>query len=272
MYEQTQTVYADVLFLINFCVDLLCLFIAGRLCGHGARPRRTVAAAAIGGGYSFVPLLLPELPDAAAFAMHVAAGALICAAAFGIKAGIKKTALVFAAFAATEALVGGLVNGVFGLAYGEGAGGRQSPAAFAAILAFSALAAALYGLAARRSRKTRCCTLKFRACGETVRARLLVDSGNLVTEPFSALPVIVLSHTALPYPLSDPLGGAFPAQIRLIPYKTANGAGCLYGFRPEKAEIAAPGLKNKEVEAFIGIDTETAEYSGYDGILPAELL
>ncbi|MBO4277894.1 MAG: sigma-E processing peptidase SpoIIGA, partial [Clostridia bacterium] len=221
---------------------------------------------------SFVPLLLQDLPAAAALAMNIAAGAAICALAFGIKAGIKKTALTFAAFAATEALLGGLVSGVYGLAYASGAGGRQSPRAFACILALAALAALFYGLAARRAKRVKTCGVRIFACGEEINARLIVDSGNLVTEPFSALPVIVLSHTALPYPLSEPQSRAFPAKLRVIPYKTANGAGCLYGFRPDKAELTGFSARRKQIEAFVGIDTESADYSGYDGILPAELL
>ncbi|MBP5156179.1 MAG: sigma-E processing peptidase SpoIIGA [Clostridia bacterium] len=273
MYVQTGVVYADVLFLTNFCADYLCLFVAGRLCGRGGRVRRLIAAAALGGSYAFVPLLLPDLPAAASFCMHAAAGALLCAAAFGVKAGIKKTALTFAAFAATEALLGGLVYGIYGLTSQDAFAAREkSPAAYAAILGVSAAAALCYGLAVRRKKRAAGCTVRIYACGEEIRARLLVDSGNLVTEPFSALPVIVLSHTALPYPLSEPLSGAFPAKIRLIPYRTAKGGGCLYGFRPEKAEIAGGLCKRKPIEAFIGIDTEAAEYSGYDGILPAELL
>ncbi|MBO4277467.1 MAG: sigma-E processing peptidase SpoIIGA [Clostridia bacterium] len=272
MYEQTETVYADVLFLIDFSVDLICLFIAGRLCGRIGRARRVIAAAVLGGLYSFVPLLLPELPRAAAVAMHIAAGFALCAVAYGFKAGIKKAALTFAAFAATEALVGGLVSGVYGLAFGGAAGSRQSPAAFACILAVSGLAALFYGLAVRRGKKVKSCTLRITACGEKISANLLVDSGNLVTEPFSALPVIVLSHTALPYPLSEPQSGAFPANIRLIPYRTGSGGGCLYGFRPEKAEIAFHAGKAKSVEAYIGIDTAAAEFCGYDGLLPAELI
>ncbi|MBR4799708.1 MAG: sigma-E processing peptidase SpoIIGA [Clostridia bacterium] len=272
MYEQTEAVYADVLFLINFCADFIALFIAGRLCGRAGRAGRLAAAAALGGMYSFVPLLLQDLPAAAALAMNIAAGAAICALAFGIKAGIKKTALTFAAFAATEALLGGLVSGVYGLAYASGAGGRQSPRAFACILALAALAALFYGLAARRAKRVKTCGVRIFACGEEINARLIVDSGNLVTEPFSALPVIVLSHTALPYPLSEPQSRAFPAKLRVIPYKTANGAGCLYGFRPDKAELTGFSARRKQIEAFVGIDTESADYSGYDGILPAELL
>ena len=145
MYEQTGVVYADVLFLTNFCADYLCLFIAGRLCGRGGRVWRLITAAALGGGYAFVPLLLPDLPAAAALFLHTAAGALLCAAAFGLRSGIKKTALTFAAFAATEALLGGLVYGLYGLASQDAFFAREkSPAAFAA--AANAIAAAMASL------------------------------------------------------------------------------------------------------------------------------
>ncbi|MBO4453225.1 MAG: sigma-E processing peptidase SpoIIGA [Clostridia bacterium] len=269
MYFEDGVIYADIYFVINFCIDFLCLFITGRLNRRGAKTLRTLAAALFGSVYAFLPYLFPGLPVYVLLPMHVAAAAVVCMIAFGVSGGAKKFALVLVSFFTTEALMGGLVSGIYGLvSNGEG----LSRAAFAPICVISALAALFYGLICRNKSKTRVCELRFTVAGETVRARLIVDSGNLVTEPFSALPVIVLSHSVLPPPLDSPDVTGYPVAVRMIPFETGAGKGCLFGFRPEKAEVIIPANKPREVKAFIGVDTERASYSGYDGLLPAELI
>ena len=37
MYDGGTVIYADILFLVNFCMDTVCLLLAGRLCGQRLR-------------------------------------------------------------------------------------------------------------------------------------------------------------------------------------------------------------------------------------------
>ena len=269
MYTESGIIYADVLFAINFAMDFLCLFIAGRINRRAGKTWRMLAAAAVGALYAFLPYLLADIPALAMLPIHLAAAALITLLAFGRGYGAKKFWLTAAAFIISAALIGGLMNAVYSATGADISGGRLR---FVIIGIISAAAAIIYGLLYRTNIKTRSCEIRIYANGEKIPARLLVDTGNLVSEPFSALPVIVLSYSVLPPPLDMPESDIFPLPLRLIPYKTGGGESCLYGFLPDRIDLVTPLGAKRKVDAYIGIDVNTKAYSGYDGLMPGELV
>lgn len=272
MYAETTVIYSDILFMINFSLDFLCLFIAGRVLNCGGRLWRLLTAGAFGGFYSFLPYIL-EMPVYLSLPLHLLAAALLCLIAFG-KQDIKRFLLTAGTFIASSALMGGLVSGIFNLSsqYSNGIYTEMSTLSFFAVCLVSALIALSYGLICRKKIHIRSAEVRIYVNGEKFDARLLTDSGNLVTEPFSSLPVIVLSSSALPPPYDTPESETFPLPLRAIPFNTSAGRSCFFGFRPDKTEIILLGRKPKKVEAYVGIDTGNKNYSGYDGLLPASLL
>lgn len=143
---------------------------------------------------------------------------------------------------------------------------------FFVVLILSAGIALSYGFLCKRKVHTRSAQITVYCGNDKLKLNLLVDSGNLVTEPFSALPVIIASSCSLPCPYDNPEGSGFPFSIRAIPFSTSAGKGCFLGFRPDKIEIEALGKKPKRIDAYIGIDTQRKSYSGYDGLIPASLI
>ena len=272
MYEETVVVYADILFLINFSLDYLCLFIAGRVINRGGKVRRLLAGAAFGGVYSFLPYIA-EFPIYISLSLHLGAAALICFIAFG-KSDSRSFFLTLGTFFVTAALMGGLVTAFFNISsrYSEGLYAEVNAISFCAICILSAGIALAYGLISRKKIHTRSARLKIKVSGEEIEANLLCDSGNMVTEPFSALPVIIVSASCLPPPYDMPESNAFPLPLRAIPFSTSGGKGCFLGFRPDRIEIMYPLGKKKTVDAYIGIDTGGTGYSGYDGLLPTSVL
>ncbi len=272
MYEETIVIYADILFLINFCLDFLCLFIAGRLLNCGGKLKRELFAAIFGGVYSFFPYII-QLPVALSLPVNISAGALICLIAFG-KRDIKKFGLILGTFMVSSALLGGLITSIYSLTsqYYNGVYREADGMSFLIICVISALIALSYGLICRKKIHTASAEIKIYAGQECLRVRLLADSGNLVTEPFSALPVIIVASSALPAPFDMPESEHFPLPIRIIPYRTGCGGSCFFGFRPDRIELLIPAKKPKSIDAFVGIDTENNNYSGYDGIIPTSII
>ena len=271
MYDGQVVIYADILFLINFSLDYLCLFIAGRLQNRFCKALRLLAASAFGGIYAFLPYAI-ELPVPIAIALHVAAAALICLIAFGARVG--KFLLLLGSFIVSSALMGGLITAIYSITgrYSNGAYTETDALSFCLICLLSAAIAISYGLICKNKIHTVSTDVKIYVGEEKISARLLCDSGNLVTEPFSSLPVIVLSASCLPYPYDMPESHVFPLPIRIIPFSTGAGKNCFFGFRPDKIEIIRPAKGPKRVDAFIGIDTENRSYSGYDGLVPVSIL
>lgn len=272
MYAETVVIYSDILFMINFSLDYLCLFIAGRLLNRGGKAYRLLTGAAIGGFYSFLPYIT-DFPVYITLPLHLIAAALICLAAFG-KSDLKGFLILTGTFIVSSALLGGMVTAFYSLSgrYSDGVYSEVSALSFCLICVFSALIALSYGLICRKKIHTRSAEVRIYVGNERFDANLLCDSGNLVTEPFSALPVIVISAACLPHPYDMPESGLFPKPIRAIPFSTSAGKSCFLGFRPDKIELISPLRKPKKIEAFIGIDTERKSYSGYDGLIPTSVL
>ncbi len=272
MYAESTVIYADILFVINFSLDFLCLFITDKVLNGGGKLRRLIFGAAIGGCYSFLPYIF-ELPVFVSVPLHIIAAVLICFVAFG-KRDLRRFFLLSGTFIVSSALLGGLITAIYGLSgdYSNGAYTEVDAVSFCLICLVSAAIALSYGMICKKKILTRSAEVKIYANGRKFDARLLIDSGNLVTEPFSALPVIVVSSYALPPPFDAPERESFPLPIRAIPFSTSAGKSCFFGFRPDKIEIIRPAKKPLRVDAFIGIDTENRNYSGYDGLIPTSLL
>ncbi len=272
MYAEAMVIYADILFLINFSLDYLCLFLTGRVLNCGGNAFRLILASVFGGLYSFVPYLV-EPPTFASFTFNLAAAALICFFAFG-RQELSRFFVIFLTFIVSSALLGGLVTAFYSLSsrYSDGVYSEVDSVSFALICLVSAIVALSYGLICKKKIHIRSASVRIYAGKQKFDARLLADSGNLVTEPFSALPVIVIASSALPYPFDSPESESFPFPIRAIPFSTSAGRSCFFGFRPDRIELLLPARKPRRIDAFIGIDTDRSTYSGYDGLMPTSLL
>lgn len=272
MYEESIVIYADILFLINFSLDYLCIFIAGLLINCRGAVWRMLIAATAGGLYSFFPYVI-ELPVYLSLPLNLLAAAALCFIAFG-RRDIKKFLLTVGTFVVSSALLGGLITAFYSMSgrYSDGVYTEVDALSFCLICLLSAGIALSYGLICRKKIHTRSAELRIYSGERKFSVRLLCDSGNLVTEPFSALPVIVISASCLPPPYDTPESELFPLPIRIIPFSTGAGKGCIFGFRPDRIELLRPARKPKRIDAFIGIDTENISFSGYDGLLPTAVL
>lgn len=269
MYDGAAVIYADILFIINFCIDFLCLFITDRLLNRSGRFYR-IALGAVGGGlYTFLPYFI-NLSPIFALILHISAAALICLIAFGFEKFIT-TALTFTI---SEALMGGLITAIFNLSsqYGSFGYGEISASSFCVVCIISALISLLYGLICRKRVNTLSAEIRIYIGNSHFDVRLLTDSGNLVTEPFSSLPVIIVVSSALPPPYDRPQEENYPLSLRAIPFRTGAGMGCFWGIKPDKIELRRLSKKPKSINAYIGIDVVNSHYSGYDGLMPNCLL
>ena len=85
---------------------------------------------------------------------------------------------------------------------------------------------------------------------------LLVDSGNMARDPFSAKPVVIVNQNALDSELlnavcsafgdSDKSSGYTHIKPRVIPMKTVSGTTLLYAFVPESMHIIIGKKKLKQ--------------------------
>ncbi|MBR6563552.1 MAG: sigma-E processing peptidase SpoIIGA [Clostridia bacterium] len=272
MYEEATVIYSDVLFLLNFALDYLCLFITSRLLNIKTTLGRLAIASALGGLYSFLPYLV-KLPVFVSLPLHIAFAALLCLISFESREP-RRLLPALLGFIVSGALLGGMISGLYSLAsdYSDGIYREPSLGSFLLILALSAAVAWCYSLICRRKINTRSSFVRIRFDKNELTLNLLCDSGNLVTEPFSALPVIIVSAACFKHPYDDPEREGYPLPLRAVPYATGNGRGCYLAFRPDSAEVRPLAGKPKPIDVYIAIDTVNKSFSGYDGIMPTSIL
>ncbi len=314
-----QAIYGDLYFAVNFTMDTLALFLTAKMLRQPVRPLRLAAAGALGAVYSVGALLLPD-GNPLAFISALLMPCLICLAALGwqnARAFLKG----LAAFWTISLLLGGIMTAV---CYGVGVwgkkqvsvGGKVQPLLgdlpFWGILLFALLAGALISWALKRRKPT---VQTVDICIEeqtSICLKALVDSGNLLTEPLSGLPVIVvdresaaaflpaeLSWLAAPNGPSDKkfasasaertdvkkaVGWTDPANTACTD-KPPNGAGCstvrlrLIPCTTASGEGILYGFVPRRVlvagrpkNACVAIGRADVSHTGYAAIIPSNLL
>ncbi len=266
--DEIYVIYADVLFLINFILDFLCLYTAGAIMSARMKLLRPVAAAVTGGIYSLATLYYSSAPIYISLPAHVAAALLMCFIAYGY--GSFGTFMGRAAvFAVTAAFSGGVLSAVFALTgrYYTLNGGfyaEISPVFLIALAFISVGAAYVYALLCRKKTSFAAADAVVEKDGGIYKLTLLVDSGCFVIDPLTGKRVIIVSHSAF--------RGFTPRMPRYIPVKTAGGSSLLCGFQPDKLTVGRLGKPGKTKDAVIAVDMNTDNFSGYDGLIPPSLV
>ncbi|MDO5143878.1 MAG: sigma-E processing peptidase SpoIIGA [bacterium] len=106
--------------------------------------------------------------------------------------------------------------------------------------------------------------------GRRITCTALSDSGNLLRDAVTGLPVIVLSRrlAARLTPLPAP-GGSLSPGMRYLPFRTAAGAELLIALRPDRVTLTAQG-QSVRVSSLIGILPH--DVPGLTALVPGSLL
>jgi len=266
--------YADVLFLIDFSMDFLTLYAAGKLLHLPITPWRLVAAAALGGvfGVAGVVLGITGIWQAVGTALLSAAMSAVAFGCPSVSAFGSSTLAVWGC----GALLAGFMTVFSGLFSGEAPGGGVGDMICGVI--FTLLFA---GRTVRRRmhRGYADVTIPY---GENVyTGRALVDTGNLLTDPISALPVILLREREARLLAGDEVDGKFRGRIqpdgavrggvRAVPVH-GKPERILYGFLCDRVEIRQ-GKRTCRRRAVVCVDFGNPDgYGGCGALLPGALL
>lgn len=279
-------VYADLYFLVNVCMNLLCLMITGSLLHRRIRRWRAILAASVGGIYALLALLF-SLGGILGLLSDVATALCMCAIAFGAGKGsffplCKATAVHFL----TSMILGGVMTALYtllnrlhlplGMLEGDGA----SVWTFALLSAVAGLMTARGGRFFGFSQKTRSVSVSATLFGCEITLHALVDSGNLLRDPVSGRSVIVADRESLARQLPeevrkvlrDPLSataGIHAERLRLIPAETASGKALLPAFLPERLCVG-DGHGTHEADYLLAAAELGERARGFEAIIPLE--
>ena len=264
-----QTVYADILFLINFSMDFLVFYICSRLSCRRLHVLRSAFAAALGGVYGVLSLFMPEGSLFTAVC-DVAAMLVICAVSFYSKSESARGFLGRCAlFAGVSAILGGVMSAMYsmlnrsGLSTLEGGDGDDISIWLFAILAAAGGAAAFVGgRRAKRIAVSKQSDVEITFGGKSVTLRAMTDTGNMLTDPLGGRAVAICELDAVssifPKELvefwsrgevseASKLSPENAARLRFIPAKGALAGRCslLCAVVPESVTVTHNGEKRE---------------------------
>lgn len=285
----TQTLYGDVLFLVNFTMDYLTLYITSKILHRKIKPLRIAIASGIGALYGVASCFI-EVLLIVGIAINIAISFVMCHIVFG-KQGLLPSCAIFYGIGC---LLGGAMTAAFSF-IGSISGTRtvfvdgayhtvpgDIPLGWMAVTAaITAVAAILGGQYVRKKRFAREISFSVNILGKTSSFIGICDSGNLLTEPTSGRPVIVLTKKALlsiaPTELFSLISLGDVTKIaelspehlkivRLIPSETANGSSLLIGLIPDSVVI-----NGVEKSAVIASGGSLSSFGGCEAIVPLSL-
>ncbi len=261
-----QVIYGDVLFLINFSMDFLTLYLVGKLWHIPVKVLPVAVAAALGAASAVAAVIFAGF-QVISVAIQIAVSLLMCFIAFSIKS-VRTYIKIFISFYIIGLLFGGGITAAYSQigkfvkadSLPEGIVQSRRGVFFLAVMLLFLL---MYGISRRfvRNVSTAPVNTVVNIGGRRMLIKCISDSGNLLTEPISALPVIVCHESVLNqlHITREEIAKKFPSRFRVIPVDTANGSSLMYGILSDSVVFEQEG-KETVKKAVIG-------FSGAAGLL-----
>ncbi len=280
------TVFGDLLFFVNFCMDFQCLFLTARLLRRPFPVLRAALASALGAAYAVVALFM-QTAGPMAFLADCGVCLLMCLLTYCAKEiKIWRILTPFGVYFVVSFAVGGAMSGMASLLSHirlpiPSGGGDVSSGLFFLLATAGGLATFWWGRVCQRRARNRHAILRVTLLGKELVAEAMVDTANLLRDPVSDRPVVLLSAGAaeriLPDVLSlaDPCGvallpGDIARRVRILPAGSATGKRLLLAVVPDAAYLDA-GHGETPVDILLAA-VEATTFDGTDVLLPASLL
>lgn len=253
-----QVIYLDVLAALNFAMDYGILRASGEISGRTGSGRRLVAASALGAGYAVLCVLVP-LAASAPLRLVCAGG--LTAVAFECprrSAWLRSTMTVLL----VSFVFGGCVSALSALCGADfyRSGVLTVPVSRTVLLAAAVLAYGISAVVFRRSASKqgpRAERVTICSGGRTATVRLLRDSGNLLHDPQTGKPVLILTTQSVRTLFPEALECVESYQI---PYCALGGTGWLKAWIPE--EIRREDGRRYDAVIALSEQDMGAEYDG----------
>lgn len=279
-----SVIYADVLFFINFSMDFISLYITMKLLHRKVGLLRYLAAAFFGAVYGVIQVIF-DTPRLLTVTLSLAVSFLMIIITVGKSASFKIYVKYTVILWGISALLAGGVTLVCTLGSTEGLTAVNSKGQSSMfVLAVGAFLALFIVRIFFSSPRAESCEIELRLFGTKIKTTALIDSGNMITEPVSGLPVIFISKKAVAGHYSGAdldilcgdvslVGSLSPdarRRVRIISAKRVGETRLLCGLMSCETQLLI-GKEKKRVSACIVIE-DTDGYGGNGALLPSVLL
>jgi len=295
-----MTIYMDIVLIENLIMNYIILYATGIILKNNIKHIRLILASLLGAIYSVVSYM-SILEIYSNIILKIILSIIIVYIAFNPQTWKKMwkdillfylTSFVFggAAFALIYVLKpqeilmrNGLFLGTYPLKTVFLGGG----------VAFFVIIAGFSVVKTKLSKKDMFCEIEVEINKKTIKTKVMIDTGNLLKEPITNTPVIVLEHTLLYYCMPKEilnnlemiLGGDFEkipeeiqmeyiSKLKLIPFSSLGKEnGMLLGIKPEYIKIIQEEKELRKENVIIGIYNKSLTKQGeYRGLIGIDLL
>ena len=288
-----EIVYGDILFVINFSMDFLSLYIAAAILHRKVNTLSLVLAAGLGSLYAVISLFAAG-NDWITLLINIGVSALMCYIVFGADKFIGYTKALLL-FYTVSFISGGGITALYNLInsyrdtqqiYINGnimtVTSGIPLSSFIILAGVSLILSLICGRIFNRKSKQKSVVVTASYNGKVITFNALADSGNLLKEPISGMPVIVTSYSKLKKLLPKELYHIFEKhgteelysidfrlirRVKIIPMTAVGHSGVLMGFVPDS--IIVDGVN---VEACVAANMSDCDFGGYESLIPATLV
>ena len=297
---EDMTVYLDVIFLENIVINYIILYVTGLISKSKIKQNRLLLGALIGAIYSIIYYLL-KLKIYSSFIIKIILSIVIIYISFNsnnYKDLLKKVLL----FYLTSFVFGGATIAIIYMANSQNitilngvlvGNYTIKTILIGVIIAYSTILIAFKIIKNKISKKDLICDISVRLDNKSIKTKALIDTGNMLKEPITNLPVIVMEHTLLydviPKDILNNtekiLGGDFSkipddirdeysSKLKVIPFSSLGKQnGMLLGIKGEDLTVNLKDEIKKIDKVIIGIYNKSLTKRGeYRSLLGLEIL
>lgn len=276
----TTVLYADVLFIINFSMDFLSIYITAKLLSLRQSAIRFTAAAVLGalGATVMTALGITSFPEALLTVLLSFAMTAVALGAGSLRAFLVRSFALWGA----GALLGGAVSVLCSL--GESPVIEQHTAAADSphmiYLAAGAVLVFIFVRLIRPKLAQKVAEITIRLGENSITVPALVDSGNLAADPISGAPVIFISKAEAVRLLGEKdvqalltrdrvaLSDGLLRRLRLIPVAGETHSTLYFAVRPDSVTVG-----KKSPDAFIAVTDKSSDfYAGNPALAPGGVM
>lgn len=290
-----RTVYADLLFLINFSMDFLCFFLVSRLFSRPFSLPRVLLASTFGGFYAVLSLFLP-FRGLLLLLCDTSACAVMCLLA-ELRRGVSFSRMTteILTYTGISMALGGVMTAVYSILNEVGIskllkndGDGISAWIFLLLAVIGGGATMLGSRFFHRGVGQQYFAVTVGLCGKERTFRAAVDTGNALSDPATGSPAAAVSIAALrgflppevcrtaaesPIKCFSSLPEPYRTRARLLPVTTVTGEGMLLAFRTDfcyirKADAGSKSGKDPQDKRELLIALTAAAPESADMLLP----
>ena len=295
-----MTIYIDVVFIENLIMNYIILFATSIIIKIKVKHIRLILASILGAIYSIIAYM-SILEMYSSVILKIILSVIIVYIAYNPQ-NVKNMWKYLVIFYMTSFVFGGaafaliyivkpqdilMKNGLFLGTY------PLKTIILGTIVAFVVIVTSFKLVKSKISKKDMFCTIKININKVEIETKAMIDTGNLLNEPISNTPVIVVEHTLL-YDcmpkeilnnLENILGGDFEniseevknkyiSKLKVIPFSSLGKQnGMLIGIKPEEVTVINDENENKINNVIIGIYNKSLTKRGeYRALIGIELL